>query len=106
MLDSILSYVIKSDYVRSWILAYIRHIVTAIGVGLVAKGLASQNMVSDAAGLAVSVAGFYLAGADVKSVDLKITTASVMPSPTPEILAVDPDKAAALDRLKKSLGEE
>jgi len=75
MLDSLFSFVIKSDFIRAQILSMVRHIVTALGAGLVAKGMIDNNILQDAAGLAVAVVGFWMGHQDVNSVDKKITTA-------------------------------
>jgi hypothetical protein len=75
MLDKLFSFVIKNDFVRAQILAFVRHGVTAAGAGLVAKGVIDNNILQDAAGLAVTLVGFWLAHQDVKTVDQKITTA-------------------------------
>lgn len=81
---NIFSYLIKSDYVRAQILGFVRHTVTAIGVGLVANGYADDSLVQGAAGLATGIVGFYLASLDVKKVDQKIKVALATPSPLQE----------------------
>jgi len=82
MFNNLFNYLIKSDYIRAQILATVRHIVTAGGVALIAKGYADADTVSACAGFAVSLAGFWLAGRDVKKVDEKITVALHTPTPT------------------------
>jgi len=90
MLDRLFSYVIKSDFVRAQILAFVRHAVTAAGAGLVAKGMIDNNILQDASGLAVALVGFWLGHQDVKAVDQKITVAlntapPDLSKPTPEM---------------------
>lgn len=80
---------INNDYVRAWLLSQARHIVTAVGAGLVAKGYADSAMVEGAAGLVVTAVGFYLSHLDVKNVDKKIAVAyntePLAPIPSPKM---------------------
>lgn len=66
---------IKSPYFKSWVLAQVRHIITAAGATAIAKGYADQSMIEGILGFATTAAGFYLANLDVKSVDGKIKIA-------------------------------
>jgi hypothetical protein len=85
-MDSLLSWFIKSDFVRAQVLAIVRHLVTIAGTAAVAHGLADQSMVEGALGLATTAVSFYLANLDVKGVDKKMTVALNTPviNPTPE----------------------
>lgn len=71
----IINKTIKSDYFKAWVLAQVRHIVTAVGTALVAKGLADNAIVEQVLGTATMIASFYLANLDVKGVDGKIKIA-------------------------------
>lgn len=80
---------IKSDYFKAWVLAQVRHVITAVGAAAVAKGLADQSMVEGFIGFTTSAVGFYLAAVDVKQVDGKITVALNTP---PEYTPPNTDK--------------
>lgn len=82
MFDKLFNYLIKSDYIKAQILAQVRHMVTALGVSLVAKGYADDSTVQACTGLAVALVGFWLANRDVKKVDEKINTALATPLPS------------------------
>lgn len=98
-MNSLFSRLIKSDYVRAQILAQVRHIVTAGGVALVAKGYADDSTVQACAGFLTALVGFWLAGHDVKKVDEKITVA--LHTPTPQGLT--PEQEAEVTRLLNKL---
>lgn len=74
-MNTIFSWFIKSDFVKAQILAVVRHVVTAAGVALVAKGYADDSVVQGALGLATTAVSFWLANMDVKKVDQKIDAA-------------------------------
>lgn len=99
-MDSILSWFIKTDFVKAQILAVVRHIVTAIGVALVTHGLANDSMIQDLLGLATTAVSFYLSQLDVKSVDKKIAVA--LNTPSPQGLTEDQEKkeTALLNQLQ------
>ncbi len=78
---SIFTSIIKSDYVRAQILAAARHVVTSVGVTLIAHGYADNGTVEALAGLVTAGIGFYLSQLDVKKVDTKIQTALATPVP-------------------------
>lgn len=91
-MNSVLNWFIKSDFVKAQILAVVRHIVTAAGAALVAKGYADDSVVQGALGLATTVVGFWLANLDVKTVDNKIavalsSTPTVDNTPSPSTLS-------------------
>lgn len=96
-MDSLLSWFIKSDFVKAQILAQTRHIVTALGAAAVAHGYADHSMVEAMMGFCTSAVGFYLANLDVKSVDGKIKVAlntpaeqiPADPSPQPDVKVSD-----------------
>ncbi len=75
MLDNLVKYLIKSDFVRAKILAAVRGLVKVGGTYLITKGLADSGMVEAASGLATLAVGFYLSNEDVKNVDAKIIDA-------------------------------
>lgn len=79
-MDSFLSFLIKSDFVRAQVLAVVRHVVTAAGAAAIAKGYADSSMVEGVMGFATSAVGFYLANLDVHKVDTKIQVALATPS--------------------------
>lgn len=104
---NIFNVLIKSDYVRAQILAFVRHLVTAAGVSLIAKGYADDSLVQAAAGLATGAVGFWLASLDVKKVDEKITVAlntppPVLSQPTPQGLSPEQEReyTALLNKLQ------
>lgn len=77
----LLNKVIKSEYVKAWVLAQARQIVAVVGAGLVAKGYADTGMVETASGLIVLAISFYMQDRDVKNVDKKIQVALDIPPP-------------------------
>lgn len=95
-MNRLFTYLIKSEYIRAQILAQVRHIVTAGGVALAAKGYADDSTVQALVGFSVSLVGFWLAQSDVKRVDDKIQTALATPvasqaiSTTTVVTAPDP----------------
>ena len=99
MLERLFNYLVHSEYVRAQILAQVRHLVTAGGVALVAKGYADDSTVQALAGFAVSLVGFWLGNQDVKKVDEKITVA--LHTPTPQGLS--PEQEQEVTRLLNKL---
>ena len=99
MLENLFIKVIKSEYARAWILAQLRHWVTAVGASLVLKGYVDDSTVQAAAGFVVALVGFYLAANDVKKVDEKITVA--LHTPTPQGLT--PEQEAEVTKLLNKL---
>lgn len=94
-MDSLYNYLInktlKSEYFKAWVLAQVRHMITAGGTYLVVHGLASNDMVQDLLGFAITSASFYLAALDVKLVDGKIKVAlnTVPPIVTDPVVPVE-----------------
>ena len=80
--DFLFNQIIKSDYVKAFILANARHVATAAGTYLVIHGLANQSIADQLLGLTISIVSFYLANLDVKLVDGKIKVALNTPVPT------------------------
>jgi len=54
--------------VRAYVLAYVRHALSAFGAGLVARGYASHSMVEAAIGFVCAAIAFYGAHQDVAGV--------------------------------------
>lgn len=85
-MDSLYNFVInntlKSEMFKAFVLANVRHVITGGGVWLVQNGYATNSMVEQAMGLALTIASFYLANLDVKLVDGKIKVALNTPAPT------------------------
>ncbi len=74
---------VKSPFIRARLLSAVRAGVTSLGAGLVAKGYADDSIIQGAAGLAVTLVGFWLGDYDVKTVDKKIQAATQV-EPTKE----------------------
>jgi len=79
----------KNEFVRSWILSQARHVVTAVGATLIAKGYADQGIVEGAAGLVTLTIGFWLSHKDVQNVDKKIEVAKNEFPPNFKIIPLD-----------------
>ncbi|HWU27149.1 MAG TPA: hypothetical protein VN154_12190 [Rhizomicrobium sp.] len=63
---------VTDDVVRAYLLAYLRHILSGLGVLLVLHGYASQEMVQTAIGLVCATIAFFAAHKDVAQVSEKI----------------------------------
>lgn len=97
-LDSLFSKIIKSEFIRARILAFVRTLSAGLGAWLVSKGLADQSMTDALTGLIVGATSFYLADLDVHIVDGKIKVALLTPTPeqiNPQ-LGVEPNLSSKL----------
>lgn len=86
MFENLFIRLIKSEYVRSWILAQVRHVMTALGTALVMHGLADKGLSEQLTGFVLAAVSFYLANLDVRVVDGKIRLALETPPPGQQVL--------------------
>jgi len=74
---------IANPTVRAYVIASIRHLVTAAGAALAAKGLGDASTTTALVGLAVALTSWGFSQLDVKQVDAKINRAIALSPNSP-----------------------